>query len=186
MLRHKEDLLAALAAGQVPKYLFFWGHTEAPGRVTQACLSQWYPSSFTVDGQTYATAEHWMMAEKARLFGDLAACRQVFAAEHPGEAKRIGRGVQGFESVTWEAARFDIVVRGSFEKFRQNPELRAFLETTGERILVEASPRDRIWGIGLAAQDPRAENPHAWNGLNLLGFALMVARAQLLASDPPA
>lgn len=74
------------------------------------------------------------------------------------------------------------MVAGSVHKFGGDPELREFLLNTGDRVLVEASPMDRIWGIGLAADDPRAENPASWRGLNLLGFALMDARAELRAS----
>lgn len=120
-----------------------------------------------------------MMAEKARLFGDLATRKRVLAASTPGEAKQLGREVTPWNQDTWAAHRFEIVVRASVGKFASNAPLRAFLLATGDRVLVEASPRDRIWGIGMAKNDPSAENPLEWHGLNLLGFALMQARAQL-------
>jgi ribA/ribD-fused uncharacterized protein len=120
-----------------------------------------------------------MMAGKARLFGDPAAAERILAARTPAEAKNLGREVQGFDEKVWEAARFEIVVAGSTAKFGQDPALRAYLVGTGSRVLVEASPLDRVWGIGLAADDPRAADPAGWRGLNLLGFALMEARAAL-------
>ena len=91
-------------------------------------------------------------------------------------AKKLGRQVRNFDHARWEAARFDIVVRGNTAKFVQNEPLQSFLFGTGRRVLVEASPVDRIWGIGLAADDPRAMHPEQWRGLNLLGFALMAVR----------
>lgn len=127
----------------------------------------------------YATAEHWMMAGKARLFGDAAAERAVLAAGHPAEAKKAGRLVRGFDEALWERERFRIVVDGSVHKFAAHPELREFLLNTGESVLVEASPVDRVWGIGLAADDEAASDPERWRGPNLLGFALMAARERL-------
>lgn len=179
-ITNRETLLAAVRRGERVKYLFFWGHTPLPGgEIGKPCLSQWWPAPFTVEGQRYPTAEHFMMAEKARLFGDEAARARVLAASHPKQAKQLGREVRGFDSDRWEAARFDIVVRGNLARFEQNPALREFLLGTGDRVLVEASPVDRIWGIGLAADDPRAENLEQWRGLNLLGFALMQVRERL-------
>lgn len=179
-VRDREGLTALVRSGARPKYLFFWGHTPLPnGEIGKPCFSQWWTAPFTVDGERYPTAEHFMMAEKARLFGDEAARVRILSAPNPGAAKRLGREVRGFEDSRWEAARFEFVVRGNLAKFEQNPPLREFLLDTKDRILVEASPVDRIWGIGLAADDPRAENPEQWRGLNLLGFALMEVRALL-------
>jgi ribA/ribD-fused uncharacterized protein len=147
-----------------------------------SCLSQWWPSPFTVDGVAYATAEHWMMASKARLFGDTGAEREVLQASSPALAKKVGRLVRGFDDATWARERFSIVVEGSVHKFSAHEELRAFLLATGDRVLVEASPVDRVWGIGIAADDERAADPERWRGPNLLGFALMAARERLAAS----
>jgi ribA/ribD-fused uncharacterized protein len=166
--------------GTSVKYLHFWGHhPRADGRVGPSCLSQWWPSPFTVDGAGYATAEHWMMAGKARLFEDAEAERRVLAAGHPSQAKKAGRLVNGFDEAVWERERFRIVVEGSVHKFTAHPELREFLLNTGERVLVETSPMDRVWGIGLAASDGAAHDPERWRGTNLLGFALMEARERL-------
>lgn len=175
-----ESLREAVRRGLRPDYLFFWGHTaQDPRALGKECLSQWYPAAFTIDGVSYATAEHFMMAAKARLFGDAKAEASILRASSPGEAKKLGRQVAGFDEAAWKERRFDLVVQGNVAKFSQNEELRRFLLGTRERVLVEASPTDTIWGIGLAANDARAADPETWRGLNLLGFALMVARARL-------
>jgi ribA/ribD-fused uncharacterized protein len=175
-----DELLAALDSGARVRYLLFWGHQpQRDGGVGPGCLSQWWPAGFTVQGVMYRTAEHWMMVGKARLFGDDAIAERILASEDPGAAKALGRKVRAFDQQVWEQHRFDLVVAGSMAKFEQNPPLADFLRATGTRVLVEASPVDRIWGIGLAANDPRAEDPAQWRGLNLLGFALMRARAKL-------
>jgi ribA/ribD-fused uncharacterized protein len=179
------DLLDGLSRKKRYKYVFFWGDTpRRDGQVDASCLSQWFHAPFTVDGVRYLTAEHWMMAGKARLFGDREAEQAVIAAGHPQRAKAIGRQVNGFDTETWQQNRLALVVEGNVHKFEQNDALRDFLLGTKDRVLVEASPVDRIWGIGLAADDDRAEHPAQWRGLNLLGFALMRARAQLTRSEP--
>ncbi|QKG21835.1 NADAR family protein [Actinomadura verrucosospora] len=170
-----QQLIRLHEEGARPKYLFFWGHRK-PG---PGYLSQWWPSPFTVGDVTYATAEHYMMAEKARLFGDGETAAAVIDAPHPGAAKDLGRRVRGFDDDAWTARRAEIVVAGNRAKFEQNPELRDYLAGTRDRVLVEASPLDRVWGIGLAADDPRAQEPAEWQGLNLLGFALMTVRESL-------
>lgn len=178
-----EALLRAVQRGHRPQYLMFWGHrAQTPGGVGKQCLSQWWPCSFVIEGQAYSSAEHFMMAEKARLFGDEEARASILKATTPNDAKQLGRNVRAFDESTWSAARFEIVVRGNVAKFGQNAALREFLLNTNDRVLVEASPTDRIWGIGLAADDPRAETPETWRGLNLLGFALMEARRILGAA----
>jgi ribA/ribD-fused uncharacterized protein len=120
-----------------------------------------------------------MMAAKTLLFGDAETAARIQAAPHPGAAKKLGRQVRGFDERSWVQRRFDLVITGNLAKFGQHPQLRDFLLGTGNRILVEASPLDRIWGIGLAVDDERATSPQQWPGLNLLGFALMEVRHQL-------
>lgn len=184
---HARDVAAvarAQEAGERLRFLFFWGHRPPRGGgVGPGCLSQWWEAPFTVAGQAYRTAEHFMMAEKARLFGDERTRREVLDAPHPGAAKKLGRQVRGFDEATWAEHRYGIVVRGNLAKFTQHPDLGAFLLGTGDRVLVEASPVDRIWGIGLAADDERAATAARWRGLNLLGFALMDVREELHTSD---
>ncbi|WP_329104933.1 NADAR family protein [Micromonospora sp. NBC_01699] len=179
-----DALRLATRRGVRLRYLFFWGHRpQRDGSVGAGCLSQWWPSPFEVDGIRYATAEHYMMTAKARLFGDESVAERVLAAGSPGAAKALGRRVRGFDQAVWAAHRFDLVVAGSVAKFGQHPDLRDYLVGTGGRVLVEASPVDPIWGIGLAGTDPLAADPDRWPGLNLLGFALMSARAQLAAEQ---
>jgi len=178
-IRTKDELVALIDGGEKPKYIFFWGHQEKGQQVTKSCFSQWYEAKFHEGEHEFLTAEHYMMYQKAKLFGDDKACEKVLAAVTPGEAKAVGREVLGFDQKLWEEKRFGIVVDANLAKFSQNPTLKAFLLGTGSRILVEASPVDKIWGIGLAQDNPAAENPKQWKGLNLLGFALMEVRQQL-------
>lgn len=180
VIKDKDSLISHVAEGHRVKYVFFWGHQKPEnGDVKKTCFSQWYEAPFTLDNTYYPTAEHYMMAEKARLFDDNAALEKILRAKHPGDAKKLGRGVRDYQDTLWKQHRFDIVVRGNFAKFSQNPELKSFLLSTENRVLVEASPRDRIWGIGMSESNSNAENPANWRGLNLLGFALMAVRQQL-------
>jgi ribA/ribD-fused uncharacterized protein len=182
--RTVDELLAFVLDGGQPEYLTFWGHRPpAAGGVGKGCLSQWWPVEFTVDGMTYPSAEHFMMAAKALLFGDADTANRIRQAPHPGAAKALGREVRGFDEQRWAERRFDLVVAGNLAKFGQHPDLYGFLLGTGRRVLVEASPQDAIWGIGLAADDDRAASPENWPGLNLLGFALMEVRDRL-RSEP--
>ncbi|GIF13680.1 NADAR family protein [Actinoplanes teichomyceticus] len=175
--RSVADLAAAEARGERIKFLFFWGHqSERDGRVGAGCLSQWWPAPFTADGRVFATAEHYMMWRKAVLFGDDAMAERILAAPHPHAAKALGGRVAGFDQQIWDEHRFATVVAGNLAKFGEHADLRAFLLGTGQRVLVEASPVDRIWGIGLMRDEPAAADPARWQGLNLLGFALMQVR----------
>lgn len=182
-VRDVAELTALVRSGRRVKFLFFWGHRPRPdGRVGNGCLSQWWVAPFTVDGIRFPTAEHYMMWRKAALFGDDRTAAAVLAAGHPRAAKDLGRQVGGFDQGTWDAHREEIVATANLAKFGQHPQLRRFLLGTGQRVLVEASPLDRVWGIGLTGDDPAATDPGRWQGLNLLGFALMRVRAELAAA----
>lgn len=177
-LRTVESLIKSINAGNQHQYLYFWGHKGKKG-----FYSQWYMDApFKVDGILYKTAEHWMMAHKAKLFNDDINFNAALAVDHPGDTKDIGRAVRGFDNDVWTQHRFDIVVRGNVHKFSQHPHLLKQLLETGDKVLVEASPFDHIWGIKLGAADPRAHNPKTWRGQNLLGFALMEVRERLRGS----
>jgi ribA/ribD-fused uncharacterized protein len=165
---------------QENKYLFFWGHQpNKDGSISKTCFSQWWLSSFEVDGITYKTAEHWMMAKKALLFNDQEVLEKIIQAKSPAQAKKLGREVKNYVDTVWLANRFEIVKEGNLHKFSQNPDLKTFLLNTNERIIVEASPVDPIWGIGMAGDHKDVLNPEKWKGLNLLGFALMEVRDEL-------
>lgn len=175
-----DELRNRFNQGEPCKFLHFWGHQPpANGVITKSCLSQWYEAPFETKGIIYPTAEHFMMAAKARLFNDTQALEKILKSTNPGAAKACGREIAGFKEETWKLQRFDAVVQANLLKFSQHMPLREFLLRTGTKILVEASPADRIWGIGLSASDPQADNPNQWQGLNLLGFALMAVREEL-------
>jgi ribA/ribD-fused uncharacterized protein len=174
-----EWLKERVTSGTVVDYLFFWGHTNKTNEpVGKFIFSQWYPSSFIVDGITYLTAEHWMMAGKAKLFQDEEAWQKIINAPTPIAAKELGRQVKGFEAAVWEQHCFNIVREGNQHKFTQNSSYKEYLLATGSKVLVEASPVDPVWGIGLPQDSPKAKDPHSWRGQNLLGFVLMEVRDQ--------
>ena len=172
-----QKLQAEKAQGKKRNFLFFWGHQPArEGSINQSCLSQWWEQSFVVDGISYPTAEHWMMAGKARLFNDSEILAKILIAKHPHAAKKLGRQVRNFDFKIWEANRYEIVLNGNIAKFEQNEALKKYLLSTKNSIIVEASPYDKIWGIGLKKDHPNAKDMATWNGLNLLGFVLMEVR----------
>lgn len=171
-----EALLQMKANWTYTDFVFFWGHADRGEGLTKACLSQWFPCSFVVDGQYYNCAEQYMMAEKARIFGDEEVRQQILAEYNQMTMKKLGRKVRGYDDHIWKDKRFDVVVKGNVAKFSQNEKLRNFLISTGDKIIVEASPKDNVWGIGLDESSPDAIRPRNWQGENLLGFALMEAR----------
>lgn len=166
-------------SGEPLEYVFFWGHHTKLGKMTKACFSQWFPADFVVDDVAYNCTEQYMMAEKARVFGDDDIRQKMLACNDPKEIKALGRQVKNFDAETWRRVSPDIVVKGNLHKFRQNPELCQFLLDTGEKILVEASPYDTIWGIGMQESESGVDNPENWKGTNSLGFALMEVRGIL-------
>lgn len=120
-----------------------------------------------------------MMANKAHLFDDREAETKILGSSSPRDAKALGRSVRGFVPEVWDQKRFALVVEGNRHKFSQDERLREYLLSTGDDVLVEASPVDSVWGIGLAADALEARDPTLWRGENLLGFALMEVRTTL-------
>lgn len=160
-----------------PSFCFFWKpDISEDGSITKSCFSQWWYSPFTVEDKTYLTAEHWMMAGKATLFGDTEMEKKIIATPSPHNVKALGKKVANFDQAKWNAAKKEIVTQGNVHKFTQHPELKKFLLGTGNDVLVEASPLDRIWGIGMSETNANASNPEKWRGENLLGYALMAVR----------
>ena len=167
--------------GKPIKFLLFWGHRPSKnGETTKSCFSQWWEINFTIDRIIYKSTEHYMMAEKARLFNDVIILKKILECKSPAAVKNLGRQVKNFNSEIWNNNRFKIVKKANYHKFNQNNDLKTYLIQTKNRILVEASPVDKIWGIGLATDSENAQNPKKWRGLNLLGFALMEVRDQLI------
>ncbi|MES2513135.1 MAG: NADAR family protein [Bacteroidota bacterium] len=163
------------------EYLFFWGHQPSKdGSIIKTCMSQWWPSDFGGDGIIYKTAEHYMMAGKAKLFNDMDVFEKILSKHSPKDVKDLGRQIKNFDAVIWDEQKYNIVKRGNYLKFSQNKDLKHFLIQTKNKILVEASPVDAIWGIGLTEDSPNAKNPKEWKGENLLGFALMEVRDELI------
>ncbi|MEM8888808.1 MAG: NADAR family protein [Bacteroidota bacterium] len=174
-------LIDQISDGHFFKYLFFWGHQPTPdGSISKSVFSQWWPEHpFEEDGISYVSAEHYMMAGKARLFKDDEILQKILEVKSPAETKKLGRQVRNFKGEIWDQHSQEIVVQANYLKFSQHPELRDFLLNTKERIIVEASPRDRIWGIGMGKDNPAAAHPAQWRGKNYLGFCLMEVRDKL-------
>lgn len=173
-----QHIIEKFQKNEALQFLFFWGHTVKE-EITKSCFSQWFPASFKEEGIEYHTAEHYMMAGKARLFNDRKILEKILLSKNPNEVKSLGRKVKNFDPKLWDEYKYEIVKKGNFLKFSQNPKLKAFLLSTGDKILVEASPYDNIWGIGMLESDSRVLDPSLWNGENLLGFALMEVRDEL-------
>lgn len=139
-------------------------------------FSNWHQCCFAYHEVAFNSVEQFMMYAKALLFDDHATAAAILASASPREQKRLGRSVRGFDDARWVQVRESIMFVGCREKFRQNEAFLTALRATGTSILVEASPYDRIWGVGLGEHDPRIADPSAWQGLNLLGKALMRVR----------
>lgn len=154
------------------KFTFFW-KSGSP-------FSQWHMSSFTVEGVRFTCAEQFMMYKKAELFGDKTAMGKILEATTPYEHKGLGRKVKNFVESTWNQKCKDFVYEGNYHKFTQNKHLLSQLLSTKGTTLVEASPKDTIWGIGLEAHDPRAHDRTEWLGTNWLGEVLTQLRDDLL------
>ena len=142
-------------------------------------MSNWYPSKFVLDGVQYNCAEQAMMAKKAALFGDEDILQQIMETDSPRKQKSLGRKVKGFNDTIWKNNRYNIVYRVVEAKFAQNTDLLLQLISTGDKTICEASPYDRIWGVGLAENDSRVYTKSCWQGLNLLGEVLMEVREKL-------
>ncbi len=183
MKYNKEQLLNQRLTLNRDDFVFFWGHEDRGKGLTKVCLSQWYQCPFVVEGQYYNCAEQYMMAEKARIFGDEEIRQQILAEYSQMAMKKLGRKVRNYDDEIWKEKRFDVVVKGNIAKFSQNEKLLDFLLSTGNNILVEASPKDTVWGIGLDESSPEAIQPRKWKGENLLGFALMEVRDILLTNE---
>jgi ribA/ribD-fused uncharacterized protein len=153
---------------ETDKFIFFFGEKD--------WLSQWYPSKFIVNGITFPTAEHFMIHRKATTFEDLKSAEKILKAKTSKEAKAIGRKIKNFDSSYWDKIKEAVVIQGNINKFNQNEKLKEKLLATGDKILVEASPYDKIWGIGIGENNIDATNPDRWRGQNLLGKCIMEVR----------
>lgn len=154
------------------KFSFFWGGE----------YSQWYKSDIRFkhgkdrEALDFNCAEQMMMYGKAMFFGDTETAENIMKAKDPKKQKALGRQVKGFDPDRWEAVAWFIVYAANACKFAQHSELYDKMMNDPAEEFVEASPYDKIWGIGLAADDPRALDKKTWQGLNLLGHVLTSVR----------
>lgn len=175
MKYNKEKLIRMLNEGINLDYVLFW-KPRKDGVIDKGVFSQWHISSFSENGIVYNCAEQYMMAKKAELMGDYITLETIMKETRPAELKKLGRKVQNFDSNLWDANKYNIVLNASILKFGQSPVLLQYLLSTEDKVLVEASPYDDIWGIALSEEMNASRNPYLWKGENLLGFALMEAR----------
>jgi ribA/ribD-fused uncharacterized protein len=146
----------------IDKYTFFF---KGP-------FSQWHMSAFVEKGVTYNCAEQYMMAQKALLFRDFDSYDKIMESTWQKEMQDLGRGVQNFDKEIWDNNKYRIVLKGNILKFTQDTSAQDLLLSTGDTILVEASPVDKVWGIGLSEDDPDCLDFRKWKGENLLGYAI--------------
>lgn len=154
-------------------HVFFYSGRQA--------FSNWHhsPDQLIMRGLSFDHSEGAFMAMKAWFFMDLDAVAACHAEKDPCAVKAIGRTIRGYDDAAWSLVRLGFMAYVNLLKYRQNPEMAAELLGTGDRTLVEASPVDQVWGVGLAEDDPLIQSPSNWRGTNLLGVALMQVREVL-------
>ena len=151
------------------KYFFFWKHR----------LSQWHIVNFNVDNYIYNCCEQFMMHRKALLMGDTFAAEIILGEKNPAQHQTLGRQIQNFNQELWDSYKYNIVLQGNRARFHQSPQCRELLLATGDKLIVEASPYDKVWGIGKGASDPDIMDETKWNGQNLLGKVLTQVREEI-------
>lgn len=153
-------------------FVLFYGNKEI--------YSNFYPAAFEIEGKVFPTSEHYFMYAKAMKFDPNGPVTyETLVSSTPAEAKKQGRQVRFFSESSWSAVDQQIMYEACLAKFSQNSELKKQILETGDNTIVECSPRDRKWGIGMGKNNPDAQNPDKWRGRNLLGETLMRVRAQL-------
>ena len=174
-----EKLRKDFNSGKKIDFLFFYGHTNDKKEVTKSSLSQWYIKDFKENDLLFNCMEKYMMYNKALLFDDKDIANEILNNNQPKAIKELGRKVKNFNDELWDKMKYKIVFTGNYYKFSQNTDLRNFLLSTKNKVLVEASTYDKVWGIKMKYNDENIENPFCWKGENLLGFALMEARDEI-------
>ena len=142
-------------------------------------FSQWYKSKFSDADREYISCEQYMMYQKAILFNDEKMAKLIMKEENQATLKNMGRRVKNFDVRIWDDNKYAIITQGNLFKFTQNKKLSKILLNTKDSILAEASPYDKVYGIGLNPFHPHVQCPSKWKGENLLGKALMEVRSIL-------
>jgi len=155
------------------KYVFFFG----------GICSQWVSSKFTIDGIEYNCAEQYMMAQKALFFKDKEQLQKIMNTDNPRDQKYYGRQVKNFDDKKWSKISRGVVFKANMAKFTQNPRMLDELISYGNREIVEASPTDKIWGIGLAVDDPKIHDKSNWQGTNWLGEVIMDVKKTIITNN---
>jgi len=148
--------------------VFFWG----------SVLSNWHGCEFTYMGKQFKNTEQAFMWEKARYFEDYETANLILKTPNPSDNKKLGRKVKGFKPETWMIYSYIFMVAVNYCKYSQNEDLKKVLLSTGDKVIVEASPYDKIWGIGMHWEDDDCLDETKWKGMNLLGKALMHLRKE--------
>lgn len=158
--------------------ILFWHETGKYG-----CFSNWYRTWFVIDSTPYISSEQYMMSQKALLFKDTEIMNEILHSTDQKTIKALGRKVRNFDPEVWDQHKSIIMHDGIYAKFTQNNDLKRILLSTGKQTIAEASPWDKIWGIGMYASNPDAKDPSKWKGQNLLGKALMQVRDEIQAEE---
>ena len=157
------------------KFTFFY-QTASP-------FSQWHKKKFNVNGVIFNCCEQFMMYCKAMLFDDKDTAQLIMNEKEPREHKKLGRLVKNFDQTLWDMSKQEIVYKGNYAKFMQNPDIKKQLMVTAGTSIVEASKDDKIWGIGIAIDDEARHDVRNWQGENLLGYALTKVREDILKEE---
>ncbi|WP_305768236.1 NADAR family protein [Candidatus Epulonipiscium viviparus] len=176
MLQNKYDINWLIQEKNV-EYFAFWGHkTRNSGKLTSSCLNQWWASDFIYENEKYWCMEQFMMEQKALMFNDVLTWSEIRNCNDQKKIRKLGKKVTMFDEEIWNERREEILLKGNLAKFLCNESIKEFLLSTENKVLVEISPYDKVLGVGLNKNDSRLEDINAWQGKNLLGFALMTVR----------
>lgn len=176
----KNDIICSSPSLESNQVIAFWGHRQSKsGCISKSCFSQWWMSEFYYSSSKFICSEQFMMAMKARIFNDHDNYQLIMQSSDPNEMKSIGRKVANYNQAIWDEMKYDIVFRANYEKFIQNENIKEYLLSTEDKVIIEASPVDKVWGVGLAESDERILKPELWLGENILGFAIMHVRNEI-------
>lgn len=146
-------------------------------------FSNFYISPFKIGKLKYNCTEQYFQHKKAMFFEDHKTAGKIMKTQSPAQQKKLGRRVKGYDELRWMQVRKQTMESGCMAKFTQNQPEKEKLLATGDSLMVECSPTDKIWGIGLGLKDHRAKNPKNWVGQNLMGKVLENVRELIANND---